>query len=142
MSESIVVTDTVRIPGHALTMRAVRASGPGGQNVNRVATKVILQADIDAIEGLTEDQRARLRALVGRRIDARGHVVVTSQATRTQARNLDDARDKLRGLVQAALDRPRRRRPTVPSRAADDRRITAKKHHAEIKRQRARTSDD
>jgi ribosome-associated protein len=142
MSEPIVVTDLVRIPGHALSMRAVRASGPGGQNVNRVATKVILEADLDAIEGLSEDQRARLRLLARRRLDARGHLVVTSQATRTQARNLEDARDKLRGLVHAALKRPRRRRPTAPSRAAEERRIAEKKRHGAIKRLRTRAGDE
>ena len=142
MSEPIVVTDAVRIPGHALSMRAVRASGPGGQNVNRVATKVILEADLEAIEGLTEDQRARLRVLARRRLDARGHLVVTSQATRTQARNLEDARDKLRGIVHAALKRPRRRRPTMPSRAAEERRIAEKKRHGEIKRLRTRAAED
>src|SRR5262245_2709554 len=134
MSEPIVVTDTVRIPGHALSMRAVRASGPGGQNVNRVATKVILEVDLDGIEGLAEDQRARLRLLARRRLDARGHLVVTSQATRTQARNLEDARDKVRGLVHAALTRPRRRRPSLPSRAAEERRLAIKKRHGQIKR--------
>ena len=142
MSEPIVVTDTVRIPGHALSMRAVRASGPGGQNVNRVATKVILEVNLEAIEGLTDDQGARLRALARRRLDARGRLVVTSQATRTQARNLEDARDKVRGLVHAALKRPRRRRPTAPSRAAEERRIAEKKRHGEIKRLRTRAPDE
>jgi ribosome-associated protein len=142
MSEPIVVTDTVRIPGHAVRMRAVRASGPGGQNVNRVATKVILEVDLDAIEGLTPDRAARLRVLARRRLDARGRLVVTSQATRTQARNLEDARDKVRGLVQVALTRPRRRRPTAPSRAAEERRIAEKKHHGKIKRLRTRAADE
>ena len=142
MSEPIVVTDAVRVPGHALSMRAVRASGPGGQNVNRVATKVMLEVDLDAIEGLTDEQRARLRLLARRRLDARGRLVVTSQATRTQARNLEDARDKLRALVQAALARPRRRRPTAPSRAADERRIAEKKRHSQTKRLRARSPED
>ena len=142
MSAPIIITDTVRVPGHALSMRAVRASGPGGQNVNRVATKVLLEVDLDAIEGLAPDQQARLRALARRRLDARGRMVVTSQATRTQARNLEDARDKVRGLVHAALKRPRRRRPTVPTRAAEERRISEKKRHGEIKRLRTRTAED
>jgi ribosome-associated protein len=141
MSEPIVVTDTVRIPGHALSMRAVRASGPGGQNVNRVATKVILEVDLDGIEGLAADQRARLLSLARRRLDARGRLVVTSQAGRTQARNLEEARDKVRGLLHAALKRPRRRRPTVPTRAAAERRIAEKKRHGEIKRLRTRGAD-
>ena len=142
MSEPIVVADTVRIPGHALSMRAVRASGPGGQNVNRVATKVILEVDLEAIEGLTDDQAVRLRVLARRRLDARGRLIVTSQAERTQARNLEDARDKVRGLVRAALTRPRRRRPTAPSRAAIERRINEKKHQGEIKRLRTRAVDE
>jgi ribosome-associated protein len=142
MSEPIVITDTVRIPGHALSMRAVCASGPGGQNVNRVATKVILEVDLETIEGLTDEQNARLRVLARRRLDARGRLVVTSQATRTQARNLEDARDKVRGLVRAALTCPRRRRPTAPSRAAEERRIAEKKHYGKIKRLRAMAADE
>lgn len=142
MSEPLVVTDTVRIPAHALRVRAVRASGPGGQNVNRVATKVLLEVDLDAIEGLADDQRARLRQLAGRRIDARGRLVVTSQATRAQARNVEDAREKLRRLVAAALPRPRRRRATAPTRAARERRIAEKKRRARIKRLRAPSRDD
>jgi ribosome-associated protein len=142
MSEPIIISERVRVPGHALSMRAVRASGPGGQNVNRVATKVILEVDLDAIEGLAPDQQVRLRVLARRRLDSRGRLVVTSQATRTQARNLEDARDKVRGLVQAALKRPRRRRPTVPTRAAAERRIAAKKRHGEIKRLRTLAPED
>jgi len=69
-------------------------------------------------------------------------LVVTSQATRTQARNLEDARDKVRGLVHAALERPRRRRPTAPSRGAEERRIAEKKHHGKIKRLRTRAADE
>ena len=142
MSEPIIVTDAVRIPAHALHMRAVRASGPGGQNVNRVATKVILEVELDAIEGLADDQRARLRQLARRRLDARGRLVMTSQASRTQARNLEDARDKVRMLVVAALERPRRRRPTTPTRGAKERRIAEKKRHGRIKRLRTRTPQE
>jgi len=142
MSEPIIVTDAVRIPAHALSMSAVRASGPGGQNVNRVATKVILEVELDAIEGLADDQRARLRQLARRRLDARGRLVMTSQASRTQARNLEDARDKVRMLVVAALERPRRRRPTTPTRGAKERRIAEKKRHGRIKRLRTRTGQE
>lgn len=141
MSEPIIVTESVRVPGHALSMRAVRASGPGGQNVNRVATKVVLEVALDAIEGLAADQRARLAFLARRRLDSRGRLVVSSQATRTQARNLEDARDKVRGLVQAALRRPRRRRPTMPTARAAERRIAEKKLRGSIKRLRTRATD-
>jgi len=142
MSEPIIVSESVRVPGHAMTMRAVRASGPGGQNVNRVATKVVLEVDLDAVEGLADDQRRRLAFLARRRLDARGRLVVTSQATRTQARNLEDARDKVRGIVHASLKRPRRRRPTMPTRAAEERRLARKKKHSAIKRLRSRTADE
>jgi ribosome-associated protein len=139
--DAIVVTDAVRVPAAALTMRAVRASGPGGQNVNKVASKVDLRVDLDAIEGLTDRARERLQALTRHRLDAGGRLQVTSQATRDQGRNLEDARAKVRTLVTAALREPKRRRPSRPTAAARERRIEQKKRRAAVKRLRARDFD-
>ena len=139
--DAIVVTESVRVPAAALTMRAVRASGPGGQNVNKVASKVDLRVDLDALEGLTDPARERLRVLARHRLDADGRLWVTSQATRDQTRNLDDAREKIRNLVAAALREPKRRRPSRPPAAARERRIETKKRRGSVKRLRGRPGE-
>jgi ribosome-associated protein len=93
---AIVVSETVRVPESAITVRATRASGPGGQHVNKVATKIDLRVELAAIEGLSEAARRRLHGLVAHRLDADGRLVVTSQLTRTQSLNVEDARAKVR----------------------------------------------
>ena len=141
MPDAIEVTTTVRVPASAVTVQAVRGSGPGGQNVNKVATKVELRVDLAAIEGLTDAARGRLVALARRRLDADGRLVVTSQATRFQAQNLEDARAKVAAMVRAALVAPVRRVKTKPTAGARERRIEDKKRRGAVKRWRGRADD-
>jgi len=138
MPEPIRVTPQVLIPAAALSFRAVRASGPGGQNVNKVASRVELRVDLSRIQGLASDARQRLDAFTARRRGTDGLLVITSQRTRDQFRNLEDARAKLRELVVRSLAAPRRRRPTRPSVAARERRLFEKQRRAGTKQGRGR----
>ncbi|HFE46841.1 MAG TPA: aminoacyl-tRNA hydrolase [Nannocystis exedens] len=122
--------------------RATRSSGPGGQNVNKVASKVELRVSLGDIEGLGEQALDRLRRLGQRFITTGDELIITSTLTRDQARNLADAHGKLLTLLDLAGRRPRQRRKTKPSRAAKARRLTAKRHTSEKKRNRQKTSDD
>jgi ribosome-associated protein len=132
----IVVSRAVVIPPEALSVTAVRSSGPGGQNVNKTASKVELRVDLSKIQGLTAPQRARLLGRAGSRLDAEGHLLVTCQTTRSQHQNLEEARDRVRQLVEGSLVPPRRRIPTKPSRAAKARRLSDKKKNSDRKQAR------
>jgi len=131
LSDAIHVAPGVTIPAAALEMRAVRSSGPGGQNVNKVASKILLRVELRRIEGLPRDARERLAALVESRLDAEGRLLITSQRFRDQPRNLEDAREKLRALVARALQQPKKRRPTRAGAAARERRLEAKRRDAQ-----------
>ena len=137
MPDPIRVSDEVVVPASALTFRATRSAGPGGQNVNKVALKVELRVDLDRIDGLTPEAAARLLALCSGRRDREGRLVVTSQRTRDQRLNLEDAREKIRDVVARALVAPRPRRPTRTTASARERRLAGKRRDASVKRQRA-----
>lgn len=119
-----------------MDFHAVRAGGPGGQNVNKVASKIELRVSLDLIVGLDPDARARLRSLCAGRLDADGRLLVTSQLTRDQHKNLQDAREKVRALVAQALVRPRKRRATRPTRGSVERRLSDKRHRSTRKADR------
>ena len=136
MAEALIVRPDVVVPSDAMQTSASRASGPGGQNVNKVASKVELRVDLTRIVGLDEGSLARLRALARGALDATGRLLVTSQRTRDQRANLEDAREKVRRLVAQALERPRPRRKTRPTRGSVERRIEDKKRRSRIKASR------
>ena len=131
--DPIDVVPGVRVLPGALEVHAVRSSGPGGQNVNKVSSKILLFVDLAGIEGLDAASRRRLLTLAGRRIDASGRLRITAQKSRDRFRNLEDAREKVQALVARALVVPKRRRPTGPTRASKERRLAGKKRDARIK---------
>ncbi len=133
MPEPILVTSGVRVLPGALEVHAVRSSGPGGQNVNKVSSKILLYVDLSGIEGLDAASRKRLLTIAGRRIDASGRLLITAQESRDRFRNLEDAREKVRVLVARSLVVPKRRRPTGPTRSSKERRLAGKKRDARIK---------
>lgn len=126
---------------HAIQERFVRASGPGGQNVNKVATAVELRFNV-AGSSLPEAVKVRLAKLAGRRMQADGCLVIDSRAQRTQAQNRDAARERLAALIARARVAPRPRRPTRPSRTSKETRLVTKKQHAVVKAGRRRPDTD
>lgn len=123
-------------------MTAVRSPGPGGQNVNKVASKVRLRVNLTLIKGMGKEARERLVKLAGTRLDAEGKLVVVSHRTRDQSANLRDARDKVREIIARALVAPVVRRATRPTPASVQRRIADKRRRGERKAMRRQPNSD
>jgi ribosome-associated protein len=137
----LVITPTFAIPEDQLDERFVRASGPGGQHVNKVATAVELRFSVPA-SSLPDDVKARLASLAGRRMSADGVILIDSREHRTQAGNREAARARLAALVGQAFRKPRPRRPTRPTKASRERRLDAKEQRARVKARRGRVRGD
>jgi ribosome-associated protein len=129
----IQITDTIAIGEDEIAERFIRAAGPGGQNVNKVATAVQLRFDARRSPSLPEDVRARLMRLAGRRLTQDGVLVIAAHQFRTQERNREGAIERLVALIRQAAIRPIPRRPTRPSAASRERRLAAKKRRSGVK---------
>ena len=130
------ITNTLTIPLSELRFRFARSSGPGGQHVNRSATRVELLFDVAGSPSLTEAQREQALKALAPYIDSEGILHLVSQTFRSQFRNREEVVERFRTLMHEAMRVPKRRRPTRPSRAAKERRLASKRRRSEIKRQR------
>ena len=142
MAAMVQVAPGVAIPEEEIEERFVQSSGPGGQNVNKVATTVQLRFPVAGSPSLPPEVRRRLVRIAGRRVTADGVLVITARRFRTQEANRRDARARLAALVARALDEPRPRHATRPSRAARERRLQAKARRGAVKRHRTQPGHD
>ena len=136
------VNEAIVIPAAELVVTFVRASGPGGQNVNKVASKAVVRFALRDSPSIPDDVKERMLARLASRLTRDGELIVTNAATRDQSRNRVAALARLAGLLAAAAKRPRARRPTRPSATAVARRLEDKRRRALVKQTRARTSPE
>jgi ribosome-associated protein len=137
----IPITGTLAIDDREVEERFVRASGPGGQNVNKVSTAVQLRFDVNG-SSLPNEVKTRLITLAGSRLTTEGVLVIDAREHRTQAQNREAARERLVELIARATHKPKKRRATKPSKAAKEKRLVSKKRRGEIKAARKARADE
>jgi ribosome-associated protein len=142
MGQKLHITDRIAIDDAELQEQFVRAPGPGGQNVNKVATAVQLKWDLERSRSVPEDVRERLRRLAGRRLGTDGVLTIDAHRYRSQAGNREDARRRLFELIRAASVVPKARKPTRPTAASRERRLAQKRTRGAVKRARSLRDED
>ncbi|MFT5050688.1 MAG: ribosome-associated protein [Chlamydiales bacterium] len=134
--DPLVINRGLTLPGEELVVSYARSGGPGGQNVNKVETKVVLRFSVLTSRALGDTRRSRLQKRLATRLSTQGEIVIHASRHRTRARNLEDARERLAVLLHDGLAIERKRRPTRPTRGSKERRLKQKKSRGQIKKDR------
>jgi ribosome-associated protein len=141
-AESLHIQNGIIIPGHELEIQASLSGGPGGQHVNKTHSRITLRWHLESSESLSDSQRAYLRTRIANRITNAGYVLVHCDKHRQQMRNIQGARQILKELIYNGLQRPKRRKPTRPTRSAQRKRVDTKKKRGDLKKNRRKPTGD